>query len=250
MALEAVSFDLFDTLVDLHMETLPRFMLNGIERRGTQGALHEAIVRVAPIAFERFAHALAEVDRDLRDTRASQGRELPTPERFDALVKRLELDAPGLALELTRVHMDAIRAQVRPLGHHPQVLAQLQRRFRLGVCSNFSHGPTARRVLEEHGLAGVLHAAVISEEVDVRKPRPEIFQALLRALEVEPGAVLHVGDRLDEDIGGAAALGMRTAWITRRCPDLDAARRRHRGPAPDHVITDLAELPALLGADA
>ena len=33
MAFKAVSFDLFDTLVDLHMETLPRFVVDGVERR-------------------------------------------------------------------------------------------------------------------------------------------------------------------------------------------------------------------------
>jgi putative hydrolase of the HAD superfamily len=128
------------------------------------------------------------------------------------------------------------------------VLARLQARFALGVCSNFSHAATARRVLEEHRLAGAFRAVVVSEEVGLRKPRPEIFVALLEALGVEPGAVLHVGDRLEEDVAGAAALGMRTAWITRRCPDVAGTLRGHRGPAPDHVIADLAELPALLGA--
>jgi HAD superfamily hydrolase (TIGR01509 family) len=250
MALAAVSFDLFDTLVDLHMETLPRFTLNGIERRGTHAALHAAIARAAPVSFERFANVLAEVDRELRDAHAVRDRELPTLERFRELVKRLEIEAPGLPPELTRVHMDAIRAQVRPLGHHPGVLARLQARFRLGVCSNFSHAPTARRVLEEHGLAGAFHTTVFSEEVGLRKPRPEMFRALLDALELEPDAVLHVGDRLEEDVRGAAEVGIRTAWITRRCPDVAAALRAHRGPPPDHVIADLAELPRLLGAEA
>jgi hypothetical protein len=42
---------------------------------------------------------------------------------------------------------------------------------------------------------------------------------------------------------------MRTAWITRRCPDVAAALHAHRGPRPDHVIRDLAELPPLLGVE-
>lgn len=250
MAFEAVSFDLFDTLVDLHMETLPRYTLNGRERRGTHAALHRAIARVADVSFERFAHTLAEVDRDLRDAHAVPHRELPTLERFRELAHRLGIEAPGLAPELTQVHMDAIRGQARPLGHHPEVLARLARRFRLGVCSNFSHASTARRVLEEHDLAGAFHSTVFSEEVGLRKPRPEIFRALLDALELEADAVLHVGDRLEEDVRGAAEVGMRTVWITRRCPDVAEARRGHRGPQPDHVIADLAELPALLGLDA
>ena len=247
MAFEAVSFDLFDTLVDLHMETLPRYTVQGTERRGTHGALHAAIAKVAPIPFERFASALAEVDRELRDAHPIRDRELPTLERFRELARRLAIATPELPLELTQIHMDAIRGQVRPLAHHPRVLAQLEARFRLGVCSNFSHAPTARRVLEEHDLAGAFRATVFSEEVGLRKPRPEMFRALLGALQVEAPAVLHVGDRLEEDVAGAAALGMRTVWITRRCPDHAEALRRHRGTQPDHVITDLAELPQLLG---
>ena len=250
MALEAVSFDLFDTLVDLHMETLPRYTLNGAERRGTHGALHAAVARRAPISLERFAQVLADVDRELRDAHPVQGRELPTLERFRELAKRLQIEAPGLPLELTRIHMDAIRGQARPLPHHPEVLARLKGRFLLGVCSNFSHAATARRVLEEHGLSGVFHSTVFSEDVGLRKPRPEIFRALLDALGVEPGAVLHVGDRLEEDVRGAAEVGMRTVWITRRCPDHRAALSAHRGPQPDHVVADLAELPALLGLGA
>ncbi len=247
MAFEAVSFDLFDTLVDLHMETLPRYTLRGSERRGTHAALHAVIARAAPVSFERFADALAAVDRELRDAHPVRDRELPTLERFRELAKRLEIDAPGLPPELTRVHMDAIRAQVRPLGHHPGVLARLEPRFRLGVCSNFSHAPTARRVLEEHGLAGALRAMVFSEEVGLRKPRSEMFRALLDAIETEPGAVLHVGDRLEEDVRGAAEVGICTAWITRRCPDVDAALAAYRGPRPDHMIGDLGELLPLLG---
>ena len=90
---------------------------------------------------------------------------------------------------------------------------------------------------------------VFSEEVGLRKPRSEMFRALLDAIEAEPDAVLHVGDRLEEDVRGAAEVGMRTAWITRRCPDVEAALAAYRGPRPDHVISDLGELPALLGVE-
>jgi putative hydrolase of the HAD superfamily len=82
-----------------------------------------------------------------------------------------------------------------------------------------------------------------------RKPRREIFEALLGDLGLAPGDVLHVGDNLEADVGGAAALGMRTAWLTRRVSDPSAARERYPGPPPDFTIADLAELPALLDAE-
>jgi HAD superfamily hydrolase (TIGR01509 family) len=247
LALKAVSFDLFDTLVDLHMESLPTYVLHGKERRGTHAALHAAIARVAPVGFEDFASQLAAVDQELRDAR--EGRELPTLERFAELAKRLGIGAPGLAQQLTEIHMGAIRGQVRPLHHHAGILVQLHRRLRVGVCSNFSYAPAGRRVLEDCGLANALDCAVFSETVGWRKPRPEIFRALLEALAVEPGETLHVGDQLDADVRGAAALGIRTAWITRRVADPAAALQTYRGPAPDHVIADLGDLLRLVGAE-
>jgi FMN phosphatase YigB (HAD superfamily) len=57
-----------------------------------------------------------------------------------------------------------------------------------------------------------------------------------------------VGDSLRADVAGAAQLGMRTAWLTRRVKDPRAALAAHEGPAPDFTIADLAELPALLRA--
>jgi len=89
---------------------------------------------------------------------------------------------------------------------------------------------------------------VISDAIGFRKPRAEIFEAVLAELGVAPEETLHVGDNLAADIGGAAPLGIRTAWITRRIADREAALRAHEGPSPDRVIADLAEIEDLLDA--
>ena len=89
---------------------------------------------------------------------------------------------------------------------------------------------------------------VISDAVGIRKPRSEIFEAVLGELGVAPERTLHVGDSLHADVGGAAPLGIRTAWITRRVRDVDRALAEHDGPAPDHIIEDLDEIPAILAA--
>ena len=83
---------------------------------------------------------------------------------------------------------------------------------------------------------------MISEDVGIRKPRAEIFHATLRKLGVEPGEALHVGDRLEADVAGAAGVGMEAVWITRRARDPEAALAVHRGPPPAHTIADLDAL--------
>ena len=242
MAIRAIVFDLFDTLVDLHMENLPRIEFRGRSIPSTAGLLHAAAARHVDVDFETFAEALVEVDRGFRETRYKLHRELPTEERFTALCQRLGLPEDELPLLLTEVHMARLREQVAVPPHHAEVLGRLRGRVPLGLCSNFSHSETAERVLALHGLREPLSAVAISDEVGLRKPRGEIFDAVLRALGVEPREALHVGDSLDADVSGAAAHGMRTAWITRRVGDPEARLREHAGPRPDWQIGDLAEL--------
>lgn len=248
MQIQAIVFDLFDTLVDLHYENIPRSELGGKPVPPTAPALHAAARSRLTISFESFVSALAEVDFAFRDSHYAEDREVPTEQRFEALSARLGVADPELARLLTSVHMGHLREQVKVPVHHERLLAELASLRRIGLCSNFSHSQTALRILEEAGLARHLGAVAISDAVGLRKPRPEIFEAVLADLGVAPEHALHVGDSLRADVVGAARLGMRTAWLTRRVRDPRAALAGHEGPAPDFTIRDLAELPALLGA--
>ncbi len=243
MPLRAVVFDLFDTLVDLHMDGLPLITVNGRTFPSTAGILHAEIAQHAPVPLEDFARAQREVDQQVRAPRYESGREFPTRERFDLVLAKLGV-APSAALaeRLTALHMGLLVGQVRHLAHHAEVLAQLRGRVQLAVCSNFSHSQTALAVLEAAGLRWHFDAVLVSDAVGFRKPRPEIFRATLGALGVAPEDALHVGDSLSADIAGAAALGMQTAWITRRVPKAEEALAKHEGPRPDHIVADLSEL--------
>jgi putative hydrolase of the HAD superfamily len=242
MPLRAVVFDLFDTLVDLHMDGLPLVTVNGRTFPSTAGLLHAELARVTPVSLEEFAAAQRVVDQDVRAPRYEAGRELPTRERFDLVLAGLGVEQPALAERLTQLHMELLRSQVRTLAHHAEVLDCLRGRVRLAVCSNFTHSQTALTVLESAGLRWHFDAVAISDAVGFRKPRPEIFHATLAALGVAPEETLHVGDNLAADVAGAAALGARTAWITRRVPKPKETLAKHKGAKPDHVVADLAEV--------
>ncbi len=243
MAIRAVSFDLFDTLVDLRFDA-------GAAAWTSTHSLHAAVAAHRDLDFEAFAEALRAVDRDGRETRYAEGLELATEERFACLLERLGIDHPDLAEELTRIHMGVIRSCVVVPEHHVGLLRELRECVRIGLCSNFSHAPTAHRILEEAGLRGRLDAVAISVDVGVRKPRREIFEAVLSGLRAAPEDTLHVGDNLHADVAGAASFGMRTAWITRRVADPDAALAGFEGPRPDFVLADLRELLPLVAGPA
>lgn len=248
MPVRAVVFDLFDTLVDLSMDGLPQVQVGERRFASTIGALHELVQQHARIPIEALADAIGAVDREERAPRAEAGRELPTLERMQLLAARLGIRDPGLPARLTATHMGLFRSQVTPLPHHAEVVAKLKERgLRVAVCSNFSHTQTALRVLEESGLRWLFDSIIVSDAVAWRKPRPEIFRTTLAALDVAPEEALHVGDSLKADVCGAAALGIRTAWVTRRIAVPEDALAAHEGPAPDHVVADLEEVLGLVG---
>jgi FMN phosphatase YigB (HAD superfamily) len=246
VAFRAVIFDLFDTLVDLHYEQIPREEFRGRPVPPTARALHKAVAERVDVDFEAFLAVVFSVDEELRAARYAAGLESPTEERFAAVVERLGLadrDLPGI---MTDIHMGVLHAHMTVPAHHREILRGLKRRVRIGLCSNFSHAPTALRILDEADLRPSFDSIAISETVGIRKPRGEIFAAALEGLGVSAGEALHVGDNLASDVGGAAACGIPSAWITRRVGDAERKLREYEGTPPDFVIGDLSELPALL----
>lgn len=244
---EAVVFDLFDTLVDLHFDRLPNVEFAGRRMPSTYGRLHAALPGEAGIGWEDFAGALSALDREWAEGAMREGIELATRERFARLVRRLGLgEHVGLPETLAAVHMGGLRACAEVPPSHAAVLERLAGRYRLGLCSNFTDAATALSLLEDAGLLRFFDAHAISETEGLRKPRPEIFRAVLDRLGTDPERTVHVGDHLREDVGGASALGLRTIWATRRVRDPDAALREHAGIRPTWRAGDLSEIPDLL----
>ncbi|WP_328696136.1 HAD family hydrolase [Streptomyces sp. NBC_00342] len=104
--------------------------------------------------------------------------------------------------------------------------------------------------------AGAILRSLFADDVDLigtsddwgaSKPDPEFFVQVAAVVPYEPGEILYVGDRVDNDLRPAVAAGMHTALI-------------HRGPwgtiqwntaeareLPTFRIESLAELPRAIG---
>lgn len=84
-----------------------------------------------------------------------------------------------------------------------------------------------------------------SEELGVAKPEPGFFDQVLRLADTtDPTDVLHVGDRVDNDVLPAIAHGLHACWV-RRGP-WGALQELPEGTTPDLVLDGLGELPLLL----
>ena len=247
--IRGIVFDLFDTLVDQNHERLMPVEVEGRRVGATTPALY-ACARDRfglDLPVLEFADRVRAVDRPLRAETVDQGLELSTLDRFTAFGTHLGLsDVLAFAEAMTGVHMGALYEACTVPSHHENVLLALSLDYRMALCSNFTHAATARAVLRDARFDEHLSSVVISDEVGIRKPRAEIFQAVVDELGIPPEELLHVGDNLVADIEGAAALGMRTVWLTRKVKDPDAALAAYAGPPPDFALEDLMDLPVLV----
>lgn len=113
-------------------------------------------------------------------------------------------------------------------------LKELRRRgVRVGVISNWS--TRLRPIAGELGLLDLVDFLLVSAEFGAGKPDRRIFDEALRRAEVRPERALHAGDSVEDDVRGAAAVGIRPVFVWRRSGDphpADGAR----------VVKDLREL--------
>lgn len=246
--IRGIVFDLFDTLVDQNHDSLAPVVVDGRKVGATTPALHARARDEFGIDLSvlEFADRLRAADQELRVDTVDQGIELSTLDRFVAFATRLGLkNVIAFGEALTSVHMGALYEVCTTPGHHEAVLMALSVNHRIGLCSNFTHAETARAILRDAEFEQHLDSIVISEEMGIRKPRPEIFEAVINDLGLAPEEILHVGDNLRADVEGAAAVGMRTVWITRQIKDPEAKMAAYDGPGPDFALEDLMDLPVL-----
>jgi putative hydrolase of the HAD superfamily len=172
----------------------------------------------------------------------------PTSEFVAEALKRIGLSPTAESLAaFTEAVLEASVHTARALEPEPgmnDALAALrQRGMRLGCVSNaFMTAETLQRIMTERGLGEHLELTVSSCEVGYRKPHPAIYEAALEAMGIAAAEAIFVGDRVDADVEGPAALGMRTV-LTHQYRREDPSSGKVR---PDHVISHLTELPVYI----
>ena len=137
-------------------------------------------------------------------------------------------DARERSLAALRLYDDALET----------LRALRARGIKVGVLTN---GPSdlQRSKLRTLRLEDELDAVAISGEIGAAKPDPAAFEAAVRMLGCEPAEVAMVGDHVVNDVAGALAAGLGAAvWVERYPGEL---------PEGAHLVSELAEVPRLLG---
>jgi HAD superfamily hydrolase (TIGR01509 family) len=119
------------------------------------------------------------------------------------------------------------------------------RGFVLGILSNWPLASVIDRYADAQGWAPHLRAIVVSKRVGAIKPDPRIFAAAAAALDLAPGAILHVGDDWEADVVGGRRAGFRVAYLRGRQDDTHLPTSRPAaGVEADLEVDTLEEVEA------
>jgi HAD superfamily hydrolase (TIGR01549 family) len=222
--IKAITFDLDGTLAygALDSENYKRALIDYFHRIGYSGG--SAILNKSRKAM-------------LERQKKSQARNVEL--RFDLLYSNLLFD---LGLDITQERLEHIESlynryfKIDMLPGVKEMLINLSGRYKLAIVSNAITN-VSRLALQKFNLAKYFDCVVLSRDLGVRTPDPEIFFYALRSMWVKGREAVHVGDSLENDVQGGKNAGMKTVWIKGD----EEVMNIH----PDFVISKVTELSSL-----
>jgi len=214
-----VTFDLYDTLIELHPQRWDRLQL-ALQRLGIES--DAATLRAADLIAEDFF---------TEENGQVPIRDRPEAARAKFRLKYMEvwLTAAGLpadeitvrnARRLYLAEYETPAVENGPYGGYRMfgdVLPALQRLREAGVKrAVISNADDDVAELCTHmAFAHEMNLIVTSAIVGYEKPDARTYRAALEPLGVDPADTLHIGDQPKSDVAGALAIGMRAALIDR-----------------------------------
>lgn len=236
MNVAAVLFDIGDTLWHAASAPPPSEFRRMAADRATESLARLGVSGFDPAVVSRVAW-------DAMEAAAAVAKRTDLAEPDYAVITSKALREIGLELRpedalalLDSIYVSGAEGGKEAYPDARKTLDELRRRgFKLGIVTNRSFGGERFRTdLRDACLDIPWDTVAVSVEVGFLKPHPGLFIAALEALDVAPSETLMVGNSLAEDIAGAQALGMHTAW-KRSKPDAD-------GVTPDIVFDNVSEL--------
>ncbi len=142
---------------------------------------------------------------------------------------------------LTRLWIDHGGHRI-PRPDAKQTLIELHKRgYVLGIIANTASTTEIPEWLEADGLKPYFKAVILSSQLGIRKPNPEVYLEAARRAGVEPGRSAYIGDNPSRDIQGARSAGFKMVVIL-----LEAATLKKEPPKvkerPDHIIHECRDL--------
>jgi 2-haloacid dehalogenase len=162
----------------------------------------------------------------------------------DVLAAGLRGVGAELGFEPTAAEVEAFSGSVADWPAFPDsagALAQLKRRFRLGVITNCDDDLFAA---SNRRLGVAFDWIVTAEQVGCYKPDERNFHVAFERLGLPRERILHVAQSLFHDHVTAKRLGLTTVWINRRHDRPGSGATPPTEAAPDETFPDMASFAA------
>lgn len=124
------------------------------------------------------------------------------------------------------------------MPHAREVLDYLQGKYRLFILSNGFEELQCRK-MQSAGIDGYFLRVILSDHLGVLKPHPQLFHFALSATQSQLSESLMIGDSWENDIAGAAGVGMHQVFY-------NVAGLTSLPFRPTYQITDLRQLMDIL----
>ena len=236
--IQAVAFDLFNTLITVDMPSRYSSIDRLLDSLQAQGVAVHA---------DDFLPVYRDVVKGFVSEAERLGEETHNGLWISAALQRLGIDVQPQdprVIEAVEAYFSAFVDNARSLPGTADMLAALKPRYRLGLLSNLTHGPAARQILDHLNLSSYFEVLLVSGDLGYRKPHPQAFQTLIKALDVPPTFIAFVGDDPKTDVHGSLLAGMQPVHTVYAQRQQDAAALMT--PAADPSVPTISSWQDLL----
>jgi len=222
--IKAVTFDLWDTLVDDDSDEAVRAargLRSKKEERRYQ--IWEALNAIEPIDYDRVALAYDAAEAGFNVVWKECHINWTVDQRIRVVLNGLKREVGRDVFErLVENHSNMeVDISPEPIDGMREALKELSTRYKLSVVSDsiVTPGTGLRKILEKHGVKQYFSGFAFSDEVGHSKPHRAMFDSAAEQLGVDVCEIVHIGDRDHNDIKGPHAIGAKAVLFTATRPD-------------------------------
>ena len=232
-SISGILFDVDETLFD--RDLAQRLVLDVFMSRFSdlfRGIADEHLL-VAFVESDRISNAEYEAGLPMSEVRKR---------RFEIFLELIDADK-AYADQIAALYVREYPELNAPIAGARELISQLAGRFKLGIISN-GFPDVQYRKLAAIGMSAEFECVVLSEELGISKPDPEIFRHALSLMGMSPEEAFYIGDSFGHDVVGAIGVGMQVIWYnphgsTPARTDIEAT----------YEVTELAAVLSLLPAE-
>lgn len=224
MAIKAILFDLYGTLIDIETDESMEEIYRSIAHFLTY---HDVYVHRG-----RVQDSYYQIMKQQKEAGGEEHPEIDVEAIWNAFLRQEGMECAEkrkqLAIVLAQMYRGISRKRLQLYPSVKTVLDQLRTQYRLALISDAQPCfaiPEIRAV----GLDGYFDPIVISARYGFRKPDRRLIEKALDSLQLMPDEALSVGNDMFRDIYGAKRAGIKTIFV-----DSNQGAKSYNDVAPDY----------------